>query len=279
MVDVDVWVCAGQSNMAGRGSSAQSPATDPDRAWGWTPAGGIQTLADPFGDSPYNSNTGSMLPAFANVFTAASGRPSLFVPCAVGGTALLEANSASNGDWSPTGTRFSDSVDRTQGAIADLIAQGDTVAGVNVLFHQGERDAQGEQNLNAYTNAYVNLVSRYRSALGYSSLKVYALRIGLGDPDTSGWQKVRNSQDAAASGNNGVVMAYTRAVEFFALGWMKADGLHYTQAGLNDMGAAAGRVVASDQGFEPPPPPPAPAVRRSRIARHLWMTSEPREAQ
>ena len=64
-------------------------------------------------------------------------------------------------------------------------------------------------------------------------------------------------------------MAYTRAVDFFSLGWMKADNIHYNQTGLNDMGSSAGAFAATYLDGLPPPPPPPPVrtgAHRTNVA-------------
>jgi hypothetical protein len=55
--------------------------------------------------------------------------------------------------------------------------------------------------------------------------------------DTTGFQEIRSSQDAFATDNTDVVMAFTDSVNFPGASKM-SDDLHYTQTGYNEMGSA-----------------------------------------
>lgn len=268
MATVDVWLTTGQSNMAGRGDSALSPTPDPALCWEWDEDGSLDALADPgVAGGGYVAATGSCLPSFVSAFTAQSARPCVVVRGAIGGTALLASNASANGDWSATGTRFTNAANRALAALADIATAGHTVARVNVLWSQGEQDAVVGNDLGTYQAATEALVTRFRTALGWPSLRVFVCRTGLKNSPGPGWQVVRDAQDAACAADVGLVMAYTRAIDFFDLGWMKADNIHYAQTGLNDMGATAGALAATYLGEEPPPtPPPGPTTGAHRTS-------------
>ena len=79
----DVFVVAGQSNAKGRGTAEEAPEVPAGAAYEATPQGEIRALADPVG----GANTGSAWPAFANAYTAATGRGVVIIGMAAGGYA------------------------------------------------------------------------------------------------------------------------------------------------------------------------------------------------
>ncbi len=261
MALVDVWIAAGQSNMEGLGNKNETPPLDSAVCWEFNyEADSIIPLADPGPPNTHNANTGSLLPAFAKVFTASSQRPSLFVRAARGGSALLAANAGLTGNWSPSGSLFNNAVARGLAAIAKAVGAGHTIASVNVLWHQGEADCKGN-DLHLYEAAYAALLGRFRTALSQPDLKMYCARIGEVAPayassQGANWVFVREAQVSACANTDGMEMTYLRCVEFFDLHWMKSDNIHYTQNGYNDMGAAMGAYAAADMDFTPPVDPP-----------------------
>lgn len=279
MANIDVWITAGQSNMLGVGVAAEAPVPDPALCWEWDNVpDGIVPLVDP-GDSAssYKAQTGSCLPRFAQQITASTARPSLMVRTAIGGTALLAVNTNANGNWSPTGTLFGNAVNRALAAINAATTAGHTIAGVHVLWDQGGTDAYKGLELGTYQAAMEALLGRFRTALSRPTLKMYVSRMGhvtgLGGNSIDGAQKpnfdiVRNAQDAACANVVGMEMAYTDAVNFPAWGWMRFDGMHYTQNGYNAQGVGLADFVIDDLGFAPPPPA-EPEVPVSLVARKL----------
>lgn len=270
MATVDAWIVAGQSNARGRGDSSTSPTVDPALAWEYNDAGGLTTLDDPGASTAsYNADTGSFLPAFANAYTAASGRPSAFVRTAIGGTSLLAANATGNGGWHDGGTRFPNSVTRGQALLDAITGAGHTVGSVGILWNQGERDAQGGSGLAGFEAAMVDLLDRYTAAFPSHTVEMFVARTGLGYPDDANWQAVRDAQDAACAATADMHMIYTRTSDFFDLGWMKDDNLHYTQDGLNDWGLLGGSAAATIRGYSAPTPVVPTGVPSSAIARAL----------
>jgi len=264
MAVVDINGACGQSNWAGPGSYAESPDVDPALCWEWR-SGLLVPLADPVasGESPYNANTGSPHPAFSGAFTTASLRPLVTVPCAVGGTALVSG--ASSTGWWVGGSRYTDAVTRINDAISDTIGEGHTIGDVFITWHQGERDAQSGVSQIAYQTALIDLLARFRIDLSRPTLRLYVCRMGEIPTYETETAAIRAAQDAACAATEGLVMSYTRCVDFFTLGWMKVDGLHYNQIGLNDMGSLAGAVAAADLGHSDPLPPVVPNVPRTSL--------------
>lgn len=259
----DVWILAGQSNMRGRGDSSLSPTVEVGAGYEWR-SGGLVHLEDPVASnsSVHNAQTGCMAPAFVNAFTSVSERPSIVVPCAAGGSGLLPGTREQNvNSWEDGGNRYNTCISRAEQALLDLDNDGWTPAEVHVLWHQGEADAESypsPDTLEAdYTAGMIDLLGRFRSDLSLASLNIYVWRLGNKVARADDYAKVRAAQDAACE-TDGLVMAYTRCVDFAALGWMQPDDTHYTQPGYNDMGTLGAAVVAADIGFDPPPIPTVP---------------------
>lgn len=268
MPALDLFGIGGQSNAEGRGSSSQSPSTAAGLAYEITATPAFKQLADPVG----GASTGSAWPAFANALTSISAVPCAFSEAAVSGSGLLSDPGAANGDWSTTGSRFGQAISRWSAAISRANADGWTPR-FSVVWHQGEHDAvsfttMGATDLyTAYLAAFKDLHARFETALGIQ-LKTYVFRVGAGNPDDDHWKAVRDAQDQACADVDRMVMVYTDTVNFPSYGWMKSDGLHYTQTGLNAMGSAGALIAASDLGYSGAPPRP-PRPQSSQIARRL----------
>lgn len=244
MAAIDLFVVCGQSNAEGRGNQALSPATTAGLAVEYTGA----ALEDPLDDPVGGATSGSAWPAFCNAYTATCGRAVCITEAAVGGTALLEDADSGNGNWSANDTLFDDAVTRANNALAALSGAGWTPTLRGILWHQGERDAQGyptPATLEAdYAAALDDLHDRFIAELG--AVRFYVFRVGRPNSgDSAPWVSVRAAQDTVCAARSDMAMVYTNCVNFPGLGWM-ADDLHYTQAGYNDMGAEGGEAVALD---------------------------------
>jgi hypothetical protein len=161
--DLEVFVLAGQSNMAGRGAvDADSAREIPgvlawDRESRWGPA------RDPLHwDKPEIAGVG-LGQNFANVL--AEGKRTIgLVPCAFGGSALWE--------WMPGEKHYDEAVRRTRAALA----AGGRVAGV--LWHQGEADAGDETRARTYGERWLRFVNAIRKDLNTPDLPVVVGELG-----------------------------------------------------------------------------------------------------
>lgn len=282
---IDLFTIAGQSNPKGRGIAALAPATVAGMAHEYRYVSDtiVTPVVEPMGlgtGSLRVANTGTLGPAFLNAFTAETDRPACLVHgVAVAGTGLTTADTG-NGTWSPAGTLTADAVTYTLEAMAALTAAGWTPTLRGFLWHQGETDGNywrgnpttGEAT---YKAALIDLYDRLGDGLALGGLTdpfgFYVMRLGTHPTYETGFAAIRRAQDAAAAETDGMHIVYTRCKDFFTLGWMQADNLHYTQDGLNDMGTLTGQTVAAvlaGGGVTPPPPAP-PVVRTSLTAARL----------
>lgn len=270
MVDMHLALVGGQSNPVGRGDEALAPPVTNGLGLEWANPGFV-TLDDPGASpSPYAPQTGSMWPAFVNTLTAASAVPAGIVRSAVGGTSLLQAADAGFGGWWSGAAVFNNAVARYQAAIDNAVTAGFTPVPF-LCWHEGETAAKfypTQSTLEAdYAAALVDLRERLNTALGVD-LTVYVWRLGTAPDRAAGCTRIRNAQDTVCATVDGFEMVYTECVDFPARGWMKTDNLHYTQAGLNDMGTKGGAAVAAHLGYGTVIPVPT-GPRSSLTARTL----------
>jgi lysophospholipase L1-like esterase len=247
---MDVFLVAGQSNARGKGDAVDAPEVPEGAAYEWT-GDGLAHLEDPVGDDHEPGNpVGSAWPAFATTYYGQTGRESVYVPAAVGGSAQVEAADGGNGHWdveagSPL---FRRAVQWTWDCLTHLRADGEaTLRGV--LWCQGESDSQsvdeGTVTVPEYRGALRRLVAAFRRELDDEGLPVflfYPARPRSGDTD--GFAAVRDAQADLADHDDNVHPVFEDTVTFPERGLMR-DNLHFTQAGYNEMGqVGAANVVA-----------------------------------
>lgn len=290
MTGVHLWLSCGQSNNQGtppdytntmQGGQMAPNNLYPTTVLEWETGLGLIAMSDnrPWSGYPldYRALRGSAWPAFFNAWAGVSGTKNVLVRCAQGGTSVLHDNAGDKGDWSefetnPTLARFDAAISRATSARAAITAAGDTVVAINVLWHGGEADALHGSNLAAFKAAFKNLVPRFRTALGWPTLKVYVARPGRpewtkyaqGSQVQNDLALVRQWQTEACDEQEGMLLAYDKCILFpvadatnpEGLNWMsKKDGIHYNQNGYNDMGFGMATFVAEDLGVSAPPPP------------------------
>jgi len=136
----DVIVCAGQSNMSGRGTNNQTFTNNADgtTAYLFSNADAYRVLTDPFDNNASQvdavstdvNSTGSWVPRFANAWLANSNTPILFIPTARGGTSVQ--------NWQKNDTSMlAGGLNLYQSMARRINAVG---GATTVLYQQGERD-------------------------------------------------------------------------------------------------------------------------------------------
>jgi len=241
---VDLFVSAGQSNAEGRGSSASSPVVT--NGVFLSSAGSFTSpMADPVGGAA----TGSMWPAFSNEWFALTGRNSVFIDCATGGTELVD--NGNKPDWSPTGTLREEAVTAILSAVASIrLSASYKLGNVYIVWCQGESDAQVGNSAVVtraiYKQALIDLAEYFKSHI--SNMKgMYVIRTGRmagGSAVEQDWQDIRLAQEDACAESDLLTMVYRGTGSWTALSYM-ADELHYNQTALNITGKCAARGVYS----------------------------------
>ena len=101
MMEADILLFMGQSNMAGRGDDQLAPKVLPGAAWEYravTEPDRLVPLVEPFGVNENREGgvwepgmkTGSMVAAFVNACYRKTGRPVIAVSCSKGGSSIRE---------------------------------------------------------------------------------------------------------------------------------------------------------------------------------------------
>ena len=99
MMEADILLFMGQSNMAGRGDDQLAPKVLPGAAWEYravTEPDRLVPLVEPFGVNENREGgvwepgmkTGSMVAAFVNACYRKTGRPVIAVSCSKGGSSI-----------------------------------------------------------------------------------------------------------------------------------------------------------------------------------------------
>ncbi|MFD0792988.1 sialate O-acetylesterase [Mucilaginibacter litoreus] len=245
----DMIVILGQSNNVAPGDSTLSVSAPINKVIQFH-EGILQPVDRNVGDG-----TGNSWPAFAAEYYKLTGRKIVFVPAAVGGTALLQINDSGNGNWSPTGTLYSASLAKIDSAKKLMTVTGRHIDRIILMWAQGEQDAN-----NVYNNvpgsspaefkaALQQLIANYRTALNEPELPFYITRLGKrpGSPDR--WKTVRGIQVDVAASDPWTQISYFETMDFYTRGLLKDDDLHYSQKGQNLRGLSEAQQVVQGKKY------------------------------
>ena len=247
--DYDILGFGGQSNMQGQGDYLTStPVT-----WGDAveyALGYIRPLKDPTRHySPPAgsvSNTGSLLPAFAAAYTAATGRKLCVVCGAASGIGIT------TGGWNPSPVYRDALAAKMVEAKALIEAAGGTATIRGIVFEGGENDAMNSIAKATVKTGVVTLRDNLRAALGaadpagdYSAMPVFMMSIDRNTDSAkdAAFQAVREAISEACTENGGLdlVMSYQ---DFMGAGLL-VDTIHWNQTALNTAGNLAGGATAA----------------------------------
>lgn len=243
-IPIDIFLVAGQSNAVGFGVAAQSPVppTGKVRQFYGT---NITDAIDPVG----NAIHGSAWPSFGIKYYTLTNRQIGFVPAGKGGTGQTAGSDAGNGHWGSSGTLFNASTAALDAGLAKFTQVGYAPTLRGILWSQGEADATfiRSNNMTAaiYKAGLIDMIGRYRAKYG-ATMPFYIFQTGthVGVSDI-GHGAVRAAQAEVASSDPYTYLVFGNAVNFPTQGKMNADGLHYNQAGYNEMGTSGATNVAA----------------------------------
>lgn len=246
MTEFDLFGVGGQSNAAGRGTSANSP--DPLAGNAVEYVNDTDTIVDPLDDPVGSADTGSAWPKFCVDYYANRGVSIAITERASGGTAQAEEIAGVDPHWDNGGGLSSELITYINNAITALENAGHTVNFRGILWHQGERDAQEIDNNNHnktdYKTALEDMIERYRTEFG-DQMPFWIFELGHENTgDTTGYQTVREAQQEVVVQQPYTYMVSDRQKEFPELGYM-TDSVHYNQTGLNLMGEVGALNVSS----------------------------------
>jgi hypothetical protein len=164
---VDVFLLAGQSNMAGRGVVSEADRRPIAGVYAFTKEGKWAPAVDPIHyDRPDRTGVGLARGFARTLLELKAGEQIGVVPAAFGGSALAE--------WQPGTTHFANAVARVKAALA--AAPGARLRGI--LWHQGEADAGDEERALTYRVRWLKMMTALRQELGAEDVPVVVGELG-----------------------------------------------------------------------------------------------------
>ena len=250
MQTVDVFLFAGQSNMAGRGISCErfperAPAVLPGAGWEYravSAPGRLFPVTEPFGihenrpDGIHESlKTGSMVSAFVNAYYGGTHVPVVGVSASRGGSMIAE--------WQPGKPYLTDALNRLEAAKHWLTRNEYPVRHVYVLWCQGESDGDAGTEKEAYLRGF----DRMLDAMLHAGVeRLFMVRIGNCNVEGSRnrYVPMMEWQEEIARNNSHVTLVSRAFSSMRERGLMK-DAFHYYQAAYNEVGTEAGMNTAA----------------------------------
>jgi len=246
---VDLFLFAGQSNMAGRGISCErfperAPAVLPGAGWEYravSAPGRLFPITEPFGiyeNNPdgihENLKTGSMVSAFVNAYSAGTHIPVVGVSASKGGSVMAE--------WQPGTAYLTDALNRVAAAGNWLNQNEYRIRHTFVLWCQGESDGDAGTEKEAYLQGFNRMLGAMLEA---GVERLFLVRIGQCNVEGSfaRYEPMMEWQEEIAKTNDRVTMVSRLFSTMRDRGLMK-DAFHYYQAAYNEAGTEAGKNAA-----------------------------------
>lgn len=247
---VDLFLFAGQSNMAGRGVSCPrfpetAPQVTPGVGWEYravSAPGRLFPLTEPFGKEENrpggiseHMKTGSMVSAFVNAYFAGTGIPVVGVSASKGGSVMAE--------WQPGTPYLTDALDRLRAAREFLTGGGYALRHTCVLWCQGESDGDAGTGKEAYVQGFDRMLD---ALLRAGAERLFLVRVGQCNiPDSPDrYAPMMAWQEEIAQTRPAVTLVSRCFSTMRERGLMK-DAFHYYQAAYNEAGREAGENAAA----------------------------------
>lgn len=247
-MEFDLFLFAGQSNMAGRGITSPqwpegAPALEPGAGYEYRAISDPDRLheaKEPFGINENNpagifepgKKTGSMVTAFINAYFRETGIPVIGVSASKGGSAMAQ--------WQGNGDYLSDALMRLGRAESYFAAHAMAPRRRYMLWCQGETDGDLGTDPETYKAGFKHMLSQMK-AHGIERCFLVAIGEYNGQKgfDYSG---IRRAQLELAEELPDVELVCDDFHTMRARGLMK-DDFHYYQQAYNEVGIAAGRAA------------------------------------
>ena len=220
---LDSILMLGQSNMAGRGDLGEvKPIRNPMcymlRMGRWQPMCEPVNPDRAIFEGRYRSGV-SLAASFADGYAKHFARPIGLIPCADGGTNISQ--------WQPGELNYDHAVMQAKLAMR-------TSRLVAILWHQGESDCQSDEDVAAYKQRFIRMVTQLRQDLGMPELPVILGEIShkIGES----WKTQGREQRM-----NEILNQLAREVPHCAIAsskdlTVKADGIHFDSASCRAFG-------------------------------------------
>lgn len=225
---LDLFLLAGQSNMAGRGPVADLLPEDriPDPGiWALTGTGEWRPAADPLHWDKQGSGVGPGLYFARVVARHVPGHGIGLIPTACGGSPISTWEPGKFWDQTKSNP-WDDAMARAKQAVRDGTLKA-------ILWHQGEGDSN-PKNAALYEERLTALIARFRSELGAPNLPFFIGQLGQFENEGAPWSESSKLVDAAQQ----AVAAKVPGVYFVRSDGLvsKGDKLHFSTASQKAMG-------------------------------------------
>lgn len=230
----------GQSNDVGRGDpDSLNEVVVPSGVYEFVPSTtSVKQLADPTGmTGDYSQATSrSMNPNLGKRLLELTGKPVIMVAAGKGNTAI-------DTFINTTGSEYTTALSRWNSMVSYCTANGITVLNKVCVYTQGENDA-GTLEADAYLNKLNTLVDLLTTNFGIE--QVFDVRIGYNPTFTAdaNSEKIMKGKSLLNLNKDPYMVATIAPASFTqANGKMKADGVHYTVTGLNQVGDEVAQAI------------------------------------
>lgn len=241
MTTYDLFLFAGQSNMAGRGiACTQFPEGAPDLISG---AGAefraisdptrLYPIAEPFGALENNPTgifepgmkTGSLVTSFVNTYFQNTGVPVLGLSSSKGGSVIA--------NWQDHDDYLTDTITRLKSAQTFCEQHNITLRHQYLLWCQGESDGDHHTSADEYTKQFMQMYEKLK-AVGIEHCFLIGIGAYNGTADDICYDEIRNAQYSFAEHRKDITVVSRLFETMKARGLMK-DSFHYYQAGYNEV--------------------------------------------
>lgn len=254
-IPFDLFLFAGQSNMAGRGITCSrfpetAPVVSPEAGAEFRAISDPTTLypiAEPFGALENNPQgiyepgmkTGSLVSSFVNTYYSKTGIPVLGISASKGGSSILE--------WLPGTPYFQDLCERYQKCLDYICTNDIKIHSQYLLWCQGETDGDHKMS----KEKYVNCFAEFWNALKLHGIKqCYLIQIGHFNPYLVGpdaelhdYSEIMDAQRYLSKEFPDVTLVSDSFSSMLRRGLMK-DAFHYYQKAYNEVGEEAAGNIA-----------------------------------
>lgn len=243
----DLFIFAGQSNMAGRGITSKwwpnpAPTIIPGAGYEYraiTEPDKLSPIEEPFGVNENNPDgiyepgmkTGSMVTAFVNEYYTVTKMLVLAVSASKGGSAISE--------WQGKQDFLTDAIQRLKKAVTYAQDNHIRIRHKYMLWCQGETDGDRNTDVKEYSQMFENMFAQMQEA---GIEKCFLITIGeyngaLGYENA--YRAIRSEQLEIAEKMKDVILVCDEFHNMKAQGLMK-DDFHYYQEAYNEIGKIAG---------------------------------------
>ena len=251
----DLFLFAGQSNMAGRGITCPrfpetAPMVSPEAGAEFRAISDphrLYPITEPFGVMENNPQgiyepgmkTGSLVSSFVQTYFTRTQTPVLGVSASKGGSSILE--------WLPGTPYFQDLCERYQRCMSYIAAHNIGICSRYLLWCQGETD--GDHGMSG--DEYIRHFSEFWTALRAQGIThCYLIQIGHFNPYLAGpeaefhdYTGIMAAQHSIAERFPDVTLVSEKFETMLRRGLMK-DAFHYYQAAYNEVGAEAATNIS-----------------------------------